>query len=383
MTFSSLAPVFRRSFTGIALAIVVVVSATALAACDSGSVTDTSDIDRTALLNNYGSNIILPAYETLQNETDDLNVAAEAFVASPSVSTLAEVRTRLRAARLAWQDANLFQFGPAENVALRGALNTYPTDEDQIDDNVASGSYTLGSVNNQAAGGFPAVGYLLYGVGASDEEIVAAYTDGSNADGLGQYLADNTAFIKSNIDQVVTGWQPSGGDYLGMFTSEANAGTDVGSSLGMLINALVLHYERFARDGKVGIPAGVRSAGVARPTATEAHYGGYSLELARANVEAIKRLYQGTGLDGASGTGLDDNLRTLDAAALDTEIANELDGSMDALSGLSDPLANQIEENNDPVLAAFQEMQDVVVLLKADMTSVLGVTITFQDNDGD
>jgi hypothetical protein len=28
-------------------------------------------------------------------------------------------------------------------------------------------------------------------------------------------------------------------------------------------------------------------------------------------------------------------------------------------------------------------MQDAVVLLKADMTSILGVTITFQDNDGD
>jgi predicted lipoprotein len=46
-------------------------------------------------------------------------------------------------------------------------------------------------------------------------------------------------------------------------------------------------------------------------------------------------------------------------------------------------LSQQIEENNEPVLTSFQELQDLVALLKADLTSVLGITITYQDNDGD
>lgn len=357
-----------------------------VAACDSVGTSDSdddSDFDRVALLQNYGSDIILPSYETLAADVEDLNASAEAFVETPSQETLSDVQADLKSTRMAWQAASLYQFGPAESLTLRSALNTYPTDEEQIDDNVASGEYTLGSINDRAAGGFPALDYLLHDAGATDAEIVDTYTSGANADSRGAYLLDNVAFIQQNIDQVVEAWSPEGEDYLGTFTSESNAGTDVGSSLGMLINAYVKHYERFLRDGKVGIPAGVRSAGVTRPTSTEASHGGYSLELAIANLQAVKRLYLGETTAGENGPGLDDNLQALGAGDLDTEIVTAIDEAISALQTLNDPLSDQIESNNEPVLDAFQEMQDVVVLLKADMTSVMGITITFQDNDGD
>jgi hypothetical protein len=150
----------------------------------------------------------------------------------------------------------------------------------------------------------------------------------------------------------------------------------------MLINAFVKHYERFLRDGKIGIPAGVRSAGVPRPTSTEARYGGYSAQLALNNLLALQQLYEGEGAT-SNGPGLGSYLRALGAGDLDAEIETAFDEAASAVADLDDPLAQQIETNNDPVLAAFQEMQDLVVLLKADMTSILGVTITFADNDGD
>jgi hypothetical protein len=370
----------------LSLAVVAALVVMTIAACDSTDSSDPSgesEFDRMELLENYGDAIILQAYETLEADVEALNASAQAFVDAPSEATLADVRNDLKAARMAWQNASLFQFGPAESLTLRSALNTYPTNEQQIDENIASGDYTLGSVADRPAGGFPALGYLLHGVGATDAEIIDAYASDANADGRSTYLLDNVAFIQQNVEQVVTEWSPSGGDYLGMFTSEANAGTDVGSSLGMLINAYVKHYERYLRDGKIGIPAGVRSAGVPRPTSTEAAHGGYSLDLALANLQATKRLYLGETPSGQDGTGLDDNLEALGAGELDTEIVTAIDEAISALEALSDPLADQIDSNNDPVLTAFQEMQDIVVLLKADMTSVLGITITFQDNDGD
>ena len=357
----------------------------ALAACDSG--TDdgppSEPFDRAALLAHVGDGIVLPAYTTLQQKVDALDASVAAFAADPSEGTLDAVQDRLKAVRLAWQDANLFQFGPAESAALRASLNTFPADEARIEANVASGSYVLGTVDNRAAVGFPAIAYLVHGLGATDAEVLAAYTESADAANRLAYLRDNVAFVRDAVDATVEGWAADGGDYLGTFLSTANAGTDVGSSLGMVINAFVLHYERFTRDGKIGIPAGVRSAGVPRPTSTEAYYGGYSAELAVANLRAAKRLFLGASLSGADGVGLDDYLRALDAEPLAAEIAAEFDEAIAALEVLDDPLAEQIERDNAPVLAAFQEMQDVIVLLKADMTSVLGVTITFQDNDGD
>ena len=361
-----------------------------LGSCDSGGddggeqpPPPPAGFDRPAMLANFGNNMVMPAYQALQTAVDALEEAANAFAGDPSDATLVTAQQALKAARLAWQDANLFQFGPAESAVLRASLNTFPTDSDLVETNVASGNYVLGSVANQAAGGFPTLDYLLHGVGGTSEETVAKYTTDTSAAQRIAYLQDNVAFIKTNTDATVNAWLATGGNYIGTFLSAEKAGVDVGSSLGELCNALILHYERFVRDGKIGIPAGVRSAGVPRPAATEAFYGGYSVELAIANVKAIERLYLGTSLSGAEGIGLDENLQALEATDLSNDIKTTLRATIAALEGLSDPLSTQIETDGDAVTAAFTTMQQLVVLLKADLASVLGITITFQDNDGD
>lgn len=348
-------------------------------ACNnSTSPEDEVNFDRPQMLSNYGDNIILPAFENLQEAANFLHTAAEDFEADPTTETLTDLQSALKDSRLAWQDAAPFQFGPAESALLRASLNTYPTDPEKINEYHSSGNYSLGSIDSRDAAGFPALGYLLHGTGEDEEEVLAMYTADEEAENRLTYLLDNTAFIQEQVDAVTTEWQADGGDYIGMFLSEDNAGTDVGSSLGMLVNSLVMHYERFLRDGKIGIPAGIRSAGVPRPTSTEAYYGGYSAELAIANLKQIEVLFHG-----GPGEGLDDNLSALGAEDLAQTIDAEIEQALTALEQLSDPLSVQIEENNDPMLATFEEMQDAVTLLKADMTSVLGITITYQDNDGD
>ena len=353
-------------------------------ACSSStSSEEEANFDRMAMLENYGQNLIIPAYDSLQQSMNGLNTSANTFAETPTIENLEQVQQQLKEARLAWQTANIFQFGPAGMQTLRASINTYPTDTTQINDNIDSGSYTLGTIENQTAVGFPATGYLLHGLDSSNEEILLQYTADTNAENRTSYLLDNIQFMKEKVDAVTNEWKSSGGDYIATFASEENAGTDVGSSLGMLVNAMVLHYERYLRDGKIGIPSGVRSAGVPRPKATEAYYAGYSLELAIANAEATQRLFLGTGLNGSDGPGLAEHLSALDASDLAAQIENDLGAGIGTLEGLSDPLSQQIESNTESVTAAFQDLQQLISLLKADMSSILGVTITFQDNDGD
>lgn len=373
-----------QNLTRLFIAVAILSGIVIFISCSSNTGSDGEpDFDRSAMLQNYSSNIIIPAYEALRDSVNNLDASANAFSETPTTENLQNLQDDLKQARLAWQDASIFQFGPAEMQVLRTYVNTYPTDTEQIQSNIESGNYNLGSIDNQDATGLPAIGYLIHGVGDTNEEIILQYTTDSNADNRMQYLLDNVSFIKENIDAVVEEWSTDGGDYLGTFLSEDNAGTDVGSSIGMLVNALVLHYERFMRDGKIGIPSGVRSAGVLRPSATEAYYGGYSVELAIANVEAFKRLFLGNGLDDSEGIGLQENLRALGADDLSTQIITTFDESIAELENLSDPLSEQIENDNESVTDTFQKLQETVALLKADMTSVLGVTITYQDNDGD
>lgn len=352
--------------------------------CDSetGPEPEPTTFDRPAMLANWGNNVILPAYEQLLTSVNALKTAADQFADAPSEANLLAARNALKSARSAWQHAAPFQFGPAESLTLRSVLNTYPTNQSQVEDNITSGSYTLGSVAQIAAGGFPAIGYLLYGDDLTDQQVVDLYTQ-VNAAGRIKYLKDNAAFIQGNVDLVINRWRASNGNYLATFLSTDKAGADVGSSLGEVVNAMVLHFERFVRDGKVGIPAGIRSAGIARPLATEALHGGYSAELAVESMQSLKRLFNGESLQGTDGIGLAENLQSLEAGSLATDINQAFDESITLLNGLVDPLGNQIESDNDKVITTFQKMQELVVLLKVDMTSQLGVTITFQDNDGD
>ena len=350
-----------------------------LGACGNSTSSDEqSNFDRAAMLENYGNNIIIPAFESLQTSVEDLQAVAQDFETERTPQNLESLQQTLKSARLAWQDVSPFQFGPSESVLLRASLNTYPVDTQKVSDRVSSGEYSFGTIESRDAAGLPALGYLLHGVGDTNQEILAMYTTDPDAENRLDYLIDNIAFIKEQVDTATNDWKASGGDYIGMFLSEENAGTDVGSSLGMLINSYVQHYERFLRDGKIGIPAGVRSAGTPRPVAVEGYYGGYSAELATANLRQVEKIFTG-----GDARGLDDNLEALNAGDLSNEIQNQFDEAQSALGELNDPLSQQIEENNDPVLTTFEEMQQVVTLIKADMTSILGITITYQDNDGD
>ena len=355
-------------------------------ACSDDNSTDDGDVnfDRSAMIENFGNNIILPAYDNMLAQTVELDEDISAFIANPDVNTLQSAQENLKEARLAWQRVNLFQFGPAETVALRTFTNTFPTDTAKIESNIESGSFTLGTADNQSAGGFPAFGYLLHGLAGNNDEIVALYTTADDADARLNYLRENMDFVASNIENVVNEWKADGGDYIGTFLSEENAGVDVGSSLGLLFNAAMdLHYQRFIRDAKIGIPAGVRSANIPRPDNVEAVYSGYSLELAKANMQAIQDLYLGRTAEGTDGIGLEENLQSLEANDLDEEIKTGFEEVLTSLDNLQDPLHDQIEEDNEPVLDAFVELLEMVELFKADMASRLGVTITFQDNDGD
>ncbi len=347
-------------------------------ACSSTNSDNETNFDRAAMLENYGNNIIVPAFEDMQEATNELKTAAQNFETERTVQQLENLQNQLKQTRLAWQEVSPFQFGPAESILLRASLNTYPVDTDKVQNNVSSGDYSFGTIDSRDATGLPSLGYLLHGVGETQEEILTMYTADVDAENRMTYLLGNINFIKEKVDTATEEWQSSGGDYIGMFLSEENAGTDVGSSLGMLINSYVKHYERFLRDGKIGIPAGVRSAETPRPLAVEAYYAGYSVELASANLQQVGRIFTG-----GDSRGLDDNLEELGTEDLSNEIQTQIDEAQSSLDGLNDPLSQQIEENNDPVLTTYQEMQQVVDLLKADMTSILGITITFQDTDGD
>ncbi|MEM9990887.1 MAG: imelysin family protein [Bacteroidota bacterium] len=340
-------------------------------ACENESNTPepcSSKFDQASLFTNVADNLILPAYKELQQNTNALSDATTAFVQAPSDDNLAALQQVWRDAYLVWQSAEPYNFGPAEAELLRSSLNNYPVNVDAIADNLEAGTWNLDAVDTYDKG-FPALDYLLFGTA----DAVNFFQNNPTAL---QYLTDVVEQIKSKTDNTLKAWQ---GDYRATFI--ANTGTADGTALSQIVNSLNENYENIKRN-KIGVPSGVVALGIPFPESVEARFSRISLELTKKALEVSKNYFQG-----GEGVGLDDYLNEINAEKGDELLTDVINSQYDLaaaeLEKIEGPLQVAVEEQNEQVVEAYKTVSTQVVHLKADMTSVLCVEITYIDNPSD
>ncbi|MEO0896983.1 MAG: imelysin family protein [Bacteroidota bacterium] len=356
-----------------------------LVSCDNGPVDpgDTDDFNRETMLVNWADNIIVPSFTAFQADAEALAAATDAFVQSVSQENLDELRQEWKDAYISWQNVSMFALGKAEAIALRTRINTYPLDKEQVDSNIDGGSWNLELPSNYISQGFPALDYLLYGIGDSDAEILDLYQTGEKASNYRDYLQQVSATIYSLIQDVVIDWNQG---YRDSFVQ--NNGNSATASVDLLINDFLFYYEKHLRAGKVGIPAGVFSSGLL-PTHVEAPYKqDFSKELLLQSLDAVQNFFNGVKFGGTeTGESLDSYLDYLnsikDGADLSQLINEQFDAARAKINELPDNFAQQIETDHIPVLQAYDELQKNVVLMKVDMLQALNVNVDYVDADGD
>jgi predicted lipoprotein len=343
-----------------------------------------AEFDRSAMLQNYGDNVILPNYERLSQSLDTLSNLKDVFIASPTQLNLDNLRQGLKNSWINWMYCSSFEIGPASTVLLRQTINTFPADTTQINLNISLGTYTFGSAANIDAAGFPTLDFLLFGTGANDTEILNAFTIDSDFTNRKIYLNDVVEYIESNLDGVYNSWISSGGNYISTFKNAT--GTDVGSSTGMLVNDLNFDYENL-KNFRIGIPLGKQTLDIPLPEKVEVLYGKYASELSRHSIRNIENIYLGRSRSGNDGQGLDDYLAFINAnyngGSLHDALKSRLADVRMALDAIPNDLGDAVVNNSTPVNDAYLKIVQALVLLKTDMPSSLGILITYQDNDGD
>jgi uncharacterized protein len=101
------------------------------------------------------------------------------------------------------------------------------------------------------------------------------------------------------------------------------------------------------------------------------------------NIAMIQTLF-----NGKSGMGLDDylialNLKSSDNLSLESKINKQFLTVITSINYLSEPFDKELINNNPAVEKVWTECKLLLVLLKVDLTSSLGITITLNDTDGD
>ncbi len=330
--------------------------------------------NRTAMLGYYADYHILPAMDTVANNSEALYQAVFALTAAPSAENLNSARQQWLKTYLSWQSASAFTLGPTGEQGLRRRLSeevgTFPVSEAKIQQYSLAGDTSFTNFDRDSRGLF-ALEYFLW---AGDDQVVLARLNQAQQ---AAYFRAATRRLRDDLRAARTGWQQFRDDFV------RSNGTSAGSSTTQLYNEFLLAYEGL-KNFKVGLPMGLRVGQTQpEPTKVEAYYSGYSLMGLAQQLNALESFWRGDRQ--AAGPGFKHYLQSVvggEALVAQTEyqlgiIRQKLEacgsGRLDSLVQIQSPL----------VLDLHTELQRNTRFFKSDMSSLLGLTITFSSGDGD
>jgi len=321
------------------------------------------DFDRKEMLTGWVNDVILPAHRDLATKNSVLVDQLTQFESSPDAANLTAARTAFNESYLVFQRLDPVLIGKAEENRMRVQLNTYPVDENLVKDNITDGSANLNLPSQIAAQGFPALEFLLYG---ADELLLSD----ANAPAYALRLAERITQLN---EEVLDAW-----DDAATAAFIENDGNSATASIDRTVNDYIFYYEKFLRAGKVGIPAGVFSDDPLADRA-ESLYARNSKALLLESLEVTRSFF--------ALYGLADYLDALDVRRDGELLSRTINDRFSIIKAEIDNVGNnfseQVATDNTKMLALYDEMQKLVILLKVDMLQALSINVDYVDADGD
>ena len=343
--------------------------------CSDTETGPSTEFDRALMLENMADQVILPRLNSLQQATNSLDASINVFVGEPTLSSLETAQASWRQAALVWQANSAFGFGPGDLTLgpIGAVFGTFPADVSAIESAIAEQDFTLDNFDRDVRG-FYAVEYLLFGIEEENQSILSFYLK-TNSNHHLAYLKAVSDDLSTSVNQVVNSWESG---YRDTFVS--NDGTSAGSSTSQLFNAFSQDFE-VLKNFKVALPSGKRpgQAGT-EASKVEAYYSGLSSDLLIAHFNALVNIWEG-----GDGLGFREYLESVEGGgALVESTQSQILSVEQALSEIEgDNLALLIEQDNNKIENLNTELQKLTRFFKSDMSSLLGIAITFNSGDGD
>ena len=345
-------------------------------ACSSATTNKNDSFNRSSFLEEVVSVRIIPALNSINDASEALEVAIIELSNNPSIQQLEVTRVKWIDVYLKWQSVSPFNFGPAEANGLRKTLQeevaTFPVSISKIESRISSGAFNLNDFDRDARGLFT-LEYLLFGSAGTDQEIVNRMTE----TGFNSFLKAVSGDCVLRLSTVVNAWSM---EEMENFVS--NNGTDAGSSTSIFFNEYIKNFEGL-KNFKVALPLGLRPGQLqTEPERVEAYFSGESIRGLKNHVETIQLLWEGP----ENGIGFKGYLQTVSGGAY---LIQATQTQFDSLNLVLDSiqsdeiLSNLIANNDQRVNDLHTELQKLTRYLKSDLSSLIGIAITYTSGDGD
>jgi predicted lipoprotein len=335
---------------------------------------------RRTLLETWSTGLIVPLYADFEARSEALASSLDALCAAPAQPALDAARTSWSEARVPLKRAEVFNFGPYSRPEFRigPEIDSWPARTDTVEELLAS-TEPVDPARLAVAGvyrkGMPVIEYLLY---PPEADPVAQLADARRC----EYLESVGAELVARAHELHMAWAPEGGDFAGQLSGAGRTSTAFRSlrdAFGEIVNRMGFTVENIRRD-KLGAPLGAATGGRPQPEVAESRFSGRSIADILDNLSGIELLYFG------------DSARSLPGLAtyaaergrnFDEQMTSGLAASREALAAIDMPLTAAVMTEAERVQAASDRLGELQSLLQVDVIGALGLTLSFNDNDGD
>tara|TARA_B100000809_G_scaffold214645_1_gene219523 strand:- start:169 stop:1272 length:1104 start_codon:yes stop_codon:yes gene_type:complete len=360
----------RSILLGLLLVLVII-------SCDSDGISEDQaqiEYNRKALLNNTFTHGILPLHTAFINQADVLKEKATSFEQNSSLENLLRIQGQWESLTAIWKQCEVYNIGEVEDSFIHTRINTWPTNysniEEYINSSVPIDIDFINSVGSSSKG-VSAVEYLLF---KSDQESVLAemQSDARRVD----YLVALVQDLSNLSNEIFSIWEGYGPTYISAVQNDLDGG------LNQTVNAMVTLIEEIIYS-KLGRPLGDYNGGIVDFEETEAFRSDISLALIKNNIEELNRTFTGDYIANTRKIGFDEYLRDINNDDLRIKIKEALENIILEISLFDESLNSALQNNLEKVFSLQSYCNDLLFLIKVDMASSTGSTITFNDNDGD
>jgi predicted lipoprotein len=334
---------------------------------------------RRELLVRWSTGLIVPLYAQFDERAQVLATSVEALCSAPSDATLEAARTAWTQAREPFKRAEVFAFGPYSRPEFRigPKLDSWPARPANVEEWIASGDpvdpatlATLGVWHK----GLPVVEYFLY---APDASSMSELGDAHRC----EYLRSTAAELVSRAHELHMAWAPEGGDFAEQLSGAgrtSSAWRTLRDAFGEVVNRMGFTIENVRRD-KLGGPLG-EATGTVEPNAAESRFSGRSIRDIQDNLAGIEALYFGDPASGLPGVATYAAER---GQSFDDRFRSGLGAARAALDAVDVPLTEAVTTEPERVREASAKLGELQSLIQVDLISALGLSLSFNDNDGD
>lgn len=360
--FYSMKHIFKLFFVGVLV----------INSCNpDNSETEISEKRNQQLINMY-DNGIQPLHENFEAICLDFTNEVTDFSLNLNTSNLETVRAKWKTVAETYKRCEVYNVGDVQRSFIRFRIHRWETNVVQLEDTLATNPIiTTEYISNlgSAIVGIAAIEYLIFENDATT--TVSIFQNDANRLA---YLVESANYLHQQAQALKTEWI----DYSEEFKTATESRISGGQNL--MTNALVAFIEETLKL-RLGKALGDDNGGSLTIEEFEAFYSQHSLELIKKGFEEFKHIYRGDYIN-SDEFGFDDYLVFLDNETLPTTIEVAIENCENKLNDLQN-LEDDLINNTAKVTALQTALQELLVLIKADMASYIGATIVPNDTDGD